>query len=174
MKKWLLIIFIPILIIALIPAFLPSQFVFERSIRIDVSQEDAFDYLVNLQDWREWSPWLEKEPSAEFVSVGTPGVVGSYNEWNGEKIGNGRQTLIKIREPKYIETHLEFHSPQKSEGTGYFELVDLGDGVEVTWGMKAQLSYPVERVMGLFLPGVLKDDFKNGLENLKFQLEKSI
>ncbi len=174
MKKWLLLIFIPILVVALVPALLPSEFVFERSIRINVSQEDAFDYLVNLQDYREWSPWLEKEPSAEFVSVGTPGVVGSYNEWKGQEIGSGRQTLTKVREPKYIETQLRFHSPQESEGIGYFKLVDLGDGVEVTWGMKSHLSYPIERVMGLFLPGMMEPDFKNGLENLKFQLEKSI
>ncbi len=172
MKKALyLLIFITIILI--VPFLLPNQLKYEKSITINASQEEAYAYLVNLQNWKEWNPWLEKEPSAEFVFVGIPGVVGSQAEWSGKMIGTGRQTLTKLREPEYIESHLEFIEPRPSTGTGYIKIINLDKQIKITWGMQTPLPYPIGRVMGLFIPSMLDADFSKGLQNLKNQLEKS-
>ena len=172
MKKYLLYIGLPLLFIIIFPFLLPSEFQVERSIKIMHSKEDVFAYLVNLESWSEWSPWLEKEPSAEYEFSGIPGVVGSYSQWKGQEIGSGKQTLVKIEEPNYIETLLEFKEPQESMSTGYMKLNDIEGGVEIIWGLKGQLSGPIDRIFGLLIPSMVSKDFDKGLLNLKNKLSQ--
>ena len=155
----------------IIPAILPSHFNVEREIIINSPREDAFSYLVNLESWQEWSPWLAQEPTAEHSFHGTPGVVGSYTQWNGEVIGAGKQTLTTIEEPKYLEMKLEFTKPNQSEATGYMKFSDTAEGVQIIWGIKGELSYPVERVMGPFMDSMIGKEFETGLNSLKGRLE---
>ncbi len=155
------------------PAFLPGEFETSRSININTSQTDAFSYLVNLESWSEWSPWLAMDPEANQSFHGIPGVVGSYNQWKGEKIGAGRQTLTALTEHDYIETKLEFTEPNASPATGYIKIKPADSGVHVTWGMRGSLSYPVERVFNLFMMPQVEESFEKGLENLKHILESS-
>lgn len=167
-------IFIPIILLMLIvPALLPSQVEVQRKIVINGTQEDVFAYVVNLQAWEEWSPWLSQEPDAEHSFEGIPGVVGSSMQWKGNKIGHGKQTLTKIEESSYLETKLEFFEPQESEAVGYMKVTSIGEGqAEVLWGFKSEMSYPAERIFGLLLDNLVGKDFENGLKLLKTRLEE--
>jgi len=158
-------------IILIVPAFLPNQFQVEKSITIQSSQENIYSYLVNLESWQEWSPWMAKEPNAEFSFHGIPGVVGSYTQWSGEVIGAGKQTLTELQGHEYIETKLEFTEPNTPDSIGYMKIVDEVNQVKVIWGMKGELSYPIERVLGLFIPSMIAPDFEKGLKSLKMRLE---
>lgn len=155
----------------LIPLLLPSELDVVREIKIQTTQANAYSYLVNLETWKEWSPWLEKEPSASSDFFGIPGVVGSYTEWKGKKIGSGRQTLIELNEPLSIKTQLDFYEPFKSSAVGYIKLDDYGENVLVKWGMNMTLDYPLGRYFGLFVEDNLGPDFNKGLQNLKSKLE---
>lgn len=171
MIKYLAGVLISLLLI--VPALLPNQYLVERTITIESSQENIYSYLVNLESWQEWSPWMAKEPGAEFSFHGIPGVVGSYTQWSGEVIGSGKQTLTELRGHEYIETKLEFTEPSTPDSVGYIKIVDRVNHVEVIWGTKGELSYPVERVMGLFIPSMIAPDFEKGLKSLKMRLEAS-
>lgn len=171
MKKYLIYFGLPLVIAVVFPFTLPTSFQVERSIELKHPQDDVFSYLVNLEAWSEWSPWLEKEPSAEYEFSGIPGVVGSFAQWRGEEIGSGKQTLTKLESPSYIETHLEFTAPQQSESTGYMKLEEHNGGVKVTWGIKGDLDGPMDRVFGLLLPSMIAPDFDKGLQNLKKKLQ---
>ncbi len=169
--KWLKRLGPVIVVLLVIPALLPDHFEVKRSIAIKGSQADVYSYLVNLQSWPEWSPWLAEDPSAEARFDGVPGVVGSFHEWKGKKIGSGRQTLIQIREPEFMEFDLKFQEPASPPATSSMLVNPQNDGVLVTWGMKGSLSYPVERVLGLMIPGMIGGKFEEGLKNMKKQLE---
>lgn len=152
---------------------LPNFYKVERSITIDHAQEDVYAYLVNLETSKEWSPWAEIEPTAEFTTQGTPGVVGSSLEWQGKEIGSGKQILTVLEEPNYIEYKMEFNEPVKSEATAYFRLTEGNPGVNVVWGIKASDLRPIQRVMALFVDSMMGSQFEKGLANLKGRLEKS-
>ena len=70
------------------------------------------------------------------------------------------------------EAKLEFFEPSNTVSTGYMKISQEAGKVHVTWGMKGKLSYPIERVFGLFLPSMVAPDFETGLKSLKAQLEK--
>ena len=157
----------------IVPALLPSQIEVKRDILVNTTQAEAYSYLVNLESWKEWSPWLEKEPSAEFSFSGIPGVVGGFTTWKGQEIGEGKQTLVVLEEPEYIETQLEFFSPQKSEAIGFIQIEEKGEQTHLSWGMVAKLDYPLGRIFGLFIESSISPDFEKGLQNLKERLESS-
>lgn len=161
-----------LIVLAIIPAFLPSSFEVSRSIEIQNTQEDVYAYLVNLDSWSEWSPWLAMEPEATLKFDGIPGVVGSSSEWKGKVIGHGKQTLTKLNEPDYLETKLEFIEPESSEATAFMKIEPKEYKTLVTWGMKGHLSYPLERVMGLMMKSMIGEQFEQGLKNLKNKLEE--
>lgn len=156
----------------IIPALLPSTYVVERTTTINQSANTVYSELVNLEGWREWSPWIEKEPTAEQSFDGIPGVVGSSVAWDGEIIGSGKQTLTTLNEPTYLEMDLELYDPNPSRSIAYFKIDENSLGVEVTWGVKGSLSYPIERVVGLFMEQLIAPDFERGLERLKERLER--
>lgn len=171
-KKKVFIALVLMIVVFNFAFLLPSSYVVERAETVSTSPEDTYSYLVNLEAAKEWNPWIEQEPEAEFKIEGIPGVVGSSSEWNGKKIGAGKQTLISLEEPKYIEYKLEFSKPSKGEAKGYFKLEDSSSGTKVIWGMKSENLGPFGRVMGLFMDSMLGRDFEKGLANLKNRLEK--
>lgn len=170
--KFIKILFAILVALAILPLLIPSHYEIERSTHIQASPEEVFSYLVNLESLPEWGPWFEQEPSAERMFSGIPGVVGSAIEWKGQKIGAGKQTLISVQEPEYIELKLEFYEPQTSSATSYFILEPDSPGVKVTWGVSGERSYPFERVIGFLLKGQIADNFDKGLQNLKSHLDK--
>ncbi len=163
-----------LVILLLVPALLPREFEVKRSIEIADSQENVFSYLVNLELWQEWSPWLAAEPEAQVEFGGVPGVVGSYQEWNGKVVGSGRQTLSAVQQPDSMEFELEFTEPASAPATSSMKITPKNEGVEVTWAMQGSLSYPFGRVFGLLMPQFIGKKFEEGLENLKSKLEPSM
>lgn len=170
MKK---IILVTIALLFGILLLLPSPFDISKKIEIQIPQEVVYSYLVNLEDWQQWSPWLEKDPTARFDFSGIPGIVGSSSYWKGNEIGEGRQTLTKLEEPNSIETQLTFIEPSESQAIGYIELQPTNTGTLVTWGLRGRHSGPIEKVIGLFMETFIGPDLEKGLQNLKQKLENS-
>lgn len=153
-------------IVLIVPAFLPSDYTIERTIHIQTDRANVFARIVDLKDWKDWDPWYAMEPDAKYSFEGTPGVVGSISTWEGEKIGSGKQTLMKVVQPEYIETQLQFDG-ESSLATGYWKFKEADNGTKVIWGMKGELDYPIGRIFGLFLDGMVGTQFDKGLSSLK-------
>ena len=175
MKKFAVYAVVLILFFLLIvPLFLPSSFEIKRSITVASSPETAFNNVSNFKNWEAWSPWFAQEPSANYTYEGPPGVVGSFSQWDGKKIGSGRQTLVRIIKNEAIETHLQFFKPFESESFGYWDFETIVEGqTKVTWGFRGRLSYPLERYFGLTFESMMGKDFEYGLKHLKDILEKT-
>jgi hypothetical protein len=150
---------------------LPNKFTVERSIVIHDKRENVYSELVNLEAWKEWSPWIKKDPQAIFNFQGIPGVVGSSNTWDGKIIGSGTQVLEEIEEPKYLKMKLIFTQPKKSNALSTFEILEIEAGSKVIWKIEGNLSNPIERVWGLFMNYMIGHDLEEGLNSLKARLE---
>ena len=153
-------------LVLIVPLFLPTSYNIERTIEFQTERANIFARIVNLQGWKEWDPWYAMEPDAQYSFEGTPGVVGSTASWAGKKIGTGKQTLTKVVQPEYIETQLEFEG-ESSAATGYWKFEEMENGTKVVWGMKGDLDYPIGRIFGLFMEGMVGTQFDKGLSSLK-------
>lgn len=172
--KWIIIVVVALVAFVLIvPIFLPSHYSVERTTVINVDQDAAFSYVVDLRNWEEWIPWMQMDPTAKVMITGTPNDVGGLLRWEGEEIGRGEYKLSKIEEPAHFEAELTFLDPQEMKSLDSWNFEDIGNGqTKVTWELSGDLDYPIDRFLGLFMDSMLGEDFENGLNNLKSNLEQ--
>jgi hypothetical protein len=91
MKKKISIIVIGIIaIILLIPVFLKSTFLIERSIVISKPANVIFQTVSDYHTWKNWSVWSLQDPLQTISILGKPGEnwsfprMGRQSEWKGK------------------------------------------------------------------------------------------
>lgn len=143
------------------------KFSMERSIEINVSQEQAWEYIVSFEKQALWSPWIIIEPTCKRKITGKDGEVWAVDEWDGEVIGAGERVNVDMIDFDYLDQKLYFSRPFKSEARSYFSLQRIGDNsCSVTWGMEGSLPFFMF-FMKEKMKGFIKNDYDRGLVMLK-------
>lgn len=161
-----------IIILALVA---PKKYNVSRSISINRSKSEVYDYLKYIKKQDDWSPWQQRDPDMKRKFTGEDGTVGFVSWWDSEhkQVGSGEQE-IKILEPHdRIESELRFLKPWKSESMGYFQLDEEGNNsTRVTWGFYGTNKVPINIMMLFFnMDKAVGKDFEEGLSNLKAKME---
>lgn len=161
-----------IVLILLVAALLPGNYLVEKSIIIKRSPLQVMDKVGDLNYYSQWNPWQQMDPSAKATITGTPKTTGHKYAWEGKKVGMGSLTLIAIDE-KHIHFLLEFFKPFKSKAKDNWLFEQWGDGNEtkVTWQNSGEFPWPVARLLGPKITKDLNDQFVTGLNNLKKMCE---
>ena len=176
MKKAIIIIGAVIAIVLIVLALLPSNIRVERSVTINAPVDLVFDQVSDFEKNWNWSPWIEKDPNMAITYGEIRSGMGASYSWTGnDEVGNGSLETIEWEENRYIKNLLLFEGMDPSMGSWDFESIyredENGelypDGTEVTWGIDAQLSWPIGRFFGLLMEGMIGPDFEHGLEKLK-------
>ena len=153
----------------------PKVYDVKRSIVVNRSVGDTFQYLKLIKNQDHWSPWKKRDPNMKQTHTGVDGTVGFVNRWEGNKdVGVGEQELTGYVENERIDSELRFEKPWKSISNGYFLLRELEpQKTEVVWGFSGKNKPPIN-VMMLFynMDKAVGKDFQEGLASLKAQLEK--
>jgi len=155
----------------LITALLPATYQVERKITIAAPLEVVYENIVSLENWEAWDPWMVQEPTAPNTYEGTRGI-GQKRCWNGKVLGKGCMTIYDAVELETMYFNLVFLEPYEMHSSGVFTLNTVNEGIEVTWQMYGNLTYPFERLIGLTMDSSLGTDFENGLKQLKILCEK--
>ena len=162
-------------LIAILGLIAPRSFEVSRSMDINCSLPETFDYLKYIKNQDEWSPWKKKDPNMHQEYEGTDGQPGFIARWKGNKdVGEGEQEIKRIVENEIIESELRFFKPWKSTSDAYLKVDDTGNGkTKVTWGFKGKNKFPFSIFM-LFMnmDKAVGKDFNEGLTSLKENLEK--
>ena len=98
----------------------PKSYDVSRSIEINRSPQDVFDYIKYVKKQDNWSPWKKKDPNMKQTFTGNDGEVGFVSRWEGNKqVGTGEQEIKSIDETnKIMETELRFYKPWQSVSMG--------------------------------------------------------
>ncbi len=122
-------------------ATLNGNYTIRRTQLINTSIETVFDKVIDFKSWPEWSPWLIHEPETQLVySENYDEEQGSYT-WEGQRVGAGKLTHIKLQRPYHIEQRLEFIKPFKSICDVGFEFAEKEGQTEVTWVMTGKMPF---------------------------------
>lgn len=175
LKNILIILGVAIVAFAVVVMRQSDEFHVSRSIEIQAKPEVVFDYVNDLHQSNEWSPWTKLDPQMEATYEGAQAGIGAVYKWSGNKeVGEGMMTITKSRFPQSVELHLQFFKPFKAENTALFNLAPKGDGTLITWIMSGKKNF-VAKAMGLFMncDKMVGDQFEKGLADLKNMVENA-
>lgn len=174
--KTILIIFLAVTGFMLIAGlFIKKEYHVSRSVVIDRSTSDVFNYIVYLKNQDQYSKWAKMDEKMEKSYRGIDGTVGFVSAWRSEdqEVGTGEQEIKKISEGKRVDYELRFIKPFKAVEPAYMLTDSIGPGKTlVTWGFSGHMAYPLNISM-LFMnfDKMIGDDLDVGLQNLKKIME---
>ena len=174
MKKLLFILLALGLLVAILHFIAPKTYHVERKQVISENIDTVFKSLCSLKEQQVWSPWGAKDPNMIVTYKGIDGQTGSISHWIGNKeVGEGEQEITLITPTSYIETELRFLKPFESTSTGFFNVKQVEDGTEVTWGFKGDNTFPTTLIMVFMnMDEAMGPDFEKGLSSFKAYIEK--
>ena len=164
-----------VILIVILALVAPKTYEVNRSIDINKSLPEVFEYLKYIKNQNDWSPWKKKDPNMKQEFVGTDGEVGFLSKWEGNKdVGTGEQEILRIVENEVIESQLRFFTPFKSQSNAYLKVEDAGKNrTQVIWGFSGKNPIPFNIFMLFYnMEKAVGKDFEEGLASLKIILEK--
>ena len=172
MKKLIIILGALVAVFLIAAAIAPKDFTIERSVVINKSRLEVYDYLKMMENGKNWQPWSKKDPNMDEEISGVDGTLGAVKSWSGNsEVGVGQQEIIKMTKSERIDFELRFQKPMHITNQLYFITENVDDNsTRVVWGMTGRISYPFN-LFCLMMHGKVEKDFAAGLEKLKMILE---
>ncbi|PLX02715.1 MAG: polyketide cyclase [Marinilabiliales bacterium] len=164
-----------IVLVLVIAALSPKDYAVEREITINKPLPEVFNYIKYLKNQDNYSVWAGMDPDMKKTFRGTDGEVGFVSAWESDKedVGKGEQEIMSIDEGNKINFELRFMEPFEATDNAYMITEAVAPTItKVKWGFYGSMDYPMN-LMLLFMDmeGILGADLKEGLENLKKELE---
>jgi hypothetical protein len=164
-----------IALILLVAAFTRKKYSVERSIVINKSATEIFDYIKHIKNQDYYSKWVMTDPNMKKTFTGIDGTVGFIYAWDGNKqAGAGEQEIKRIDEGKRLDTEVRFIRP--FAGVGHIPMILEPQSVnqtKVRWGMSSAMNYPMNIMLLIMnMEKLLGRDIDISLANLKNILEK--
>lgn len=168
-----LVVVLAIVVLLGIAATKPNSFRVERSIRIKAPAASIFPYLNDFGEWKNWSPWAEKDPDMQDSQSGSETGVGSIYEWSGNKeVGQGRMEITDASPVSHLRIKLDFLKPFEAHNIAEFELNEDQQESNVSWILTGPNPF-MAKIMSVFvsMDKMVGKDFEQGLANLKALVE---
>ena len=174
--KWMLVALLLLTVTFIGGAYvLPDKIAVERSIEISALPDQVFAIVGDLKRGRDYSPWAEADPKAQYEFSGPEIGVGQKMDWRSTHpdIGTGAMTVTEYEPNRRMAAALDLG--EMGQGTTYFDLTPEDNGTTVTWGFTAALQNPLERWMCALLDfdAIIGKDYEKGLAKLKIVAEKA-
>jgi hypothetical protein len=166
-----------ILLLLLVAAVSKKEYTVERSISINRSKTEVFDFARYLRNQDKFSVWAKIDPDMKQEFRGTDGAVGFVSAWDSDvkEAGKGEQEIIRIDEGSSIDYEIRFFKPMRSTNNASLTFESLNDSSTlVKWRFFGKMKYPMN-IMLIFMnmDAMLGKDLEGGLHNLKDLLESS-
>jgi effector-binding domain-containing protein len=151
---------------------LPRKTHVERSVTIAAPASSVFALVSSFRQFDKWSPWLEKDPSAQVRMSGPVIGVGAKYEWAGNKnVGAGSQEIVESIPYQEVKTELRFGGFDQPSYSVHRLEAD-GGNTRLTWSLDADLGRnPVSHWFGLLMDRMVGPDYEKGLAKLKVLAE---
>lgn len=163
------------LLLFIIIAGRPDEFIVSRSGKISASPGKIFSHVNELKKWDAWSPWAKLDPDCKITFSGPESGVNSSYAWDGnKKVGAGKMTITESWPGTLVRLQLEFLKPFAATSAVEFRFMLEGEQTLVMWSMAGKNSF-FSKVFGLFVDceKMVGKDYEQGLANLKAVVESA-
>ncbi|MBD1395918.1 SRPBCC family protein [Pontibacter sp. JH31] len=159
-------------ILAIISISLPRHIYIQRDILIQAPAEAAYEQISDIRNWPNWLPGHHHEPARAVMQASQPHGIGTKHSWVSQRSGikPGVVTIVSAEPHKRLVTNLEFEGEEKAHST--FTLLETAEGTLLTWHFEKYMGdHPLRKFSGLLLDSTLGEEFEDGLENIKREVE---
>ncbi|HEX7501234.1 MAG TPA: SRPBCC family protein [Polyangia bacterium] len=139
---------------------------------IDAPVAEVYARVVDLRNWRDWSPWLEHEADAPVTFSDKTDGAGSRCAWNSARIGTGRIEHVRVLPPGRIEQRMRFRHPFAFRGRSSWQFADCQGKTKVTWSLRGRVAFPM-RAFAQTVQGMIALDFRYGMDRLAGLVESA-
>ena len=153
---------------------MPKELIVEKSVVINKSKNEVFDYLKICKNQDQFSVWNMQDPAKKTSYEGTDGTVGFVYKWDSanKQVGAGSQKITKIEPGVSIVYDLHFERPMKNTAVAKFAIAtENTNQTKVSWEFRGATKFPMSLFKGIFQK-MLGKDMEKSLNNLKQVLEK--
>ena len=163
-----------IALVLITAAFTKKDFAVKREVMINKSKQEVFDYIKYIKNQDNFSVWAKMDPEMKKEFKGTDGTVGAVASWDGEKMGQGTQTITAIKEGEQIDYTLHFIKPFEASNHAALTTTAIDSThTKVVWAYDGKMNYPMNLMMVFCdFDAMMGKDLQAGLENLKAIEEK--
>lgn len=147
--------------------------VIEKSVVINRSKTDVFNYLKITKNQNNFSVWNMKDPKQKTSEKGMDGTIGYVYSWDSQdkNVGAGSQEIKNIVENEKIEYELRFERPMKNVARSKFVISKISETqTSVSWDFRGPTKFPMSLFSGIFKK-MLGKDIAKSLDNLRINLE---
>jgi len=151
---------------------LPSEIAIKRTIKIKVPQSFAYDYLLNLQNWEEWTIWKESDSTLVYTYNDIKEGKGAKQTWNGDHTEPASLIFTGVEPPEKIDFELNWNNGETSF-SGYIKTIRFEqEFTKIEWVHYKDVGWnPFMKLLGSMLENVMGPNFEKSLSNLKKKLE---
>lgn len=149
--------------------FGPKNYKVERSRIMTADKEAIWEQVSSFENWPNWSPWQEKDPTVKNKFTGEMGEVGARMSWVGDEelSGTGNMEITEISPISSFNYTLKFEVPFEMQSNGGMTLSNEEGKVKVTWYDEGDISFLMRPMMMFMdLDGQIGPDFERGLEKI--------
>lgn len=175
MKKLLVGLVVLLVAAAAIGFVTPKDYDVARSVTIDAPRAAVHAYVGHLDQWDEWTPWQEDDPTVETTVGDQATGVGASQTWTSAD-GAGELTFTMCDPNEGIACDMTFIMEEQripAQSAILYETVE--GGTRVTWSMQGTWDGAMPPVidgwMKILSPMMLGGMFDRGLANLKAKVE---
>jgi len=159
---------VAIIVLVVAIATRPAAFRVERSVTIAAPASVVFAHIADFRQWTAWSPYEKLDPLAQKSYSGPASGAGASFHYAGEKLGEGRMTVLDATPDDHITIRAEFLKPFRATNRIDFTLAPAPSGVRVTWAMSGTNSFVFKAVTAVVnMDKLLGKEFESGLADLK-------
>ena len=144
----------------------------QTSVVIDAPASKIFDTMLDLNKFDAWNPFPLMDPTSVGTVTQTKPGVGSVYEYQGKRLGKGRQIVTEAVKPHLIVSEMTFLNRKPEVTRVEYRIEQQTVGTLVTWYMSGTRSFG-QRVMVklLNLDKMMGNHFAQGLDRLKDYVE---
>jgi uncharacterized protein YndB with AHSA1/START domain len=151
--------------------FLPNTLEVTRTVAIERPRASVFAMVNDLRIAKEWSPFYERDPDAEFTISDQPGP-GQSMRWvsNVREVGRGRMSIVDSVEYEEVEAILEIG--ERARFDARISLRRVQGGTRVIWTVTAGcgegwINIPCRYMNFFILRNLVASKLDRGLARLK-------
>ncbi len=166
LKIILLFLVLIIVFVLVMTLFLPKSYTVKRERRIPAPIDTVFKYATDYNHWHLWSPWKAMEPNAKYTFSENTNSIGSWMQWKGDQIGTGKMTTTNLIYNQELRYELVFKEPFESSSNGGMYFQSEENGTRIQWYDMGEAKWPIGRIMGVMMDGMIGSQFEDGLRRL--------